>query len=362
MIIDIISGARPNFVKIACLIKELKNNKFFNKFKIRVIHTGQHYNNNMSNIFFKELKIPRPDYNLNVGSGTYAFQIGSIMQKYEKIINKKIVLCIVVGDVNSTLACALIAKQNNIPVAHIEAGIRSNDLTMPEEINRILTDSISNYFFTTSVTANKNLIQLGISKKNIYFVGNTMIDTLKENLNSLKKPSFFNKFLLKEYNYILLTIHRPSNTKNLNSLRLLLENIVKFSKLNKIIFPCHPRLKKNMNVIKNISNNIIITNPLSYLEFNFLLLKCKVIITDSGGITEEATFLHKPCITLRENTERPETIEIGTNVLVGNSKNKLKKAFDELDSGLWKRGKIPAKWDGKTSKRISLILERILRN
>ena len=363
MIIDIISGARPNFIKINNIIKQINNDKFFNDYKIRLIHTGQHYNDNMSNIFFKELKIPKPNHNLNVGSGTYSYQVGTIMKKYENIIVKnKSILCIVVGDVNSTIACAIVAKQNNIPVAHIEAGLRSYDLTMPEEINRILTDSISNHFFTTSILANKNLQKLGVLKKNIYFVGNTMIDTLVANIKNFKKPSFYDKLQIPKNNFVLLTIHRPNNTNNINNLISILKNIVLFSNNKFIIFPCHPRLKKYLKKIQTISKKLLVVEPMSYLEFNFLLSNCKVVVTDSGGITEEATFLHKPCITLRDNTERPETVSIGTNVLVGNSKQKISKAFEKIDKNLWTKGKIPQKWDGKTAKRIIKILKKILKN
>ncbi len=360
MIIDIIAGARPNFVKISAIINEFKKHKKFKKHIIRLIHTGQHYDKNMSDVFFKQLKIKKPDINFKSGSGSYAKQISKIMISYENLLNKKkSTICIVVGDVNSTLACSLIAKQNNIKVVHIEAGIRSDDLTMPEEINRIITDSITDFYFTTSRFANKNLKKLGVNKNRIFFVGNTMIDTLKSNLNNLKKPKFYDK-LLKKNNFILLTIHRPSNTNKLSKLIKLLKNISKFSRNLPIILPAHPRLKKKLSNFNTIPDKITILDPLSYFEFIYLLKNCKIVITDSGGITEEATYLKKPCITLRDNTERPETLLEGSNVLVGDSIKKLGNAFKNLYKKNWKKMSVPNKWDGKSAYRIIKILDRIL--
>ena len=364
MIIDIIAGARPNFVKISPIIRSIKSNKHLMKIaKIRLVHTGQHYDDLMSNVFFKELKISKPQINFKVGSGSYARQISNIMIKYEKLLkNKKSDFCLVVGDVNSTLACSLVAKKFQIPIAHVEGGIRSNDLSMSEEINRIVTDSISDYFFTTSKTANNNLIKLGVLKKNIFFVGNTMIDSLKYNIPNLKKPKIFKLLDLKKDEYYLMTVHRPDNSDDVNKLETIIGLINNLSNGRKIIFPAHPRTSKTLKKIKYKYKNIKIINPLSYLQFNYLLNYCKAVITDSGGITEESTFLRKPCITLRNNTERPETIKIGTNILVGNSEKKIKDAFNLLNKNKWKKGSIPIKWDGKTSQRIAKKIQQIILN
>lgn len=357
MLIDLICGARPNFMKIAPLVKELKNN---NKIKYRIIHTGQHYNASMSNFFFNDLGIPKPDYNLNAKSGTHSEQTSKIMIGYEKIILiKKPDLCIVVGDVNSTLACSIVAKKNNVKLAHVESGLRSGDLTMPEEINRIVTDSLSDIFFTTSTNANRNLIAEGKKAKNIYFVGNTMIDTLINFKNKIHKPKLFKKFDLLNNNYFILTLHRPSNVDDKIKLINLLKQISKSCKNIKIIFPVHPRINKFMKKQLNIPKNIILTKPIGYLDFLYLIKNAKGIITDSGGITEEATYLKIPCITLRNSTERPETIKLGSNILVGNDFQKIKINISKIINNKWKNSSIPAKWDGKTSKRIINIISSL---
>ncbi len=319
----------------------------------RLIHTGQHYDKNMSGDFFKELKIPSPHFNLEVGSGTQSEQTAMIMIKYEKILLKeKVDLCLVVGDVNSTMACSVVAKKLCVKVAHVEAGIRSFDLTMPEEINRMVTDSITDYFFTTSIIANENLLKLGANKNNIFFVGNTMIDTLLENESNFKMPYFYKKEDLKKNNYLVLTMHRPSNVDELNSLKGFLNTIDDYSRNIPVIFPTHPRTSK---ILKNAGlkfKSIINVEPMSYLEFNFLVKNSKCVITDSGGITEETTVMGIPCMTLRDNTERPETITIGTNELVGTNLINLKNGLDKLFNGNWKSGTIPDLWDGNASMRI----------
>jgi UDP-N-acetylglucosamine 2-epimerase (non-hydrolysing) len=360
-IIDIIAGARPNFVKIASLFIQIsKTTKIKKKFKFRLIHTGQHYDKMLSDTFFQELKIPKPNFSLNVGSGSHALQTANIMKKYEKIILKKPPnLCIVVGDVNSTVACAISAKKLGIKVAHIEAGLRSGDLSMPEEINRILTDSITDYFFTTSRLANKNLLKNGIESKNIYFVGNTMIDTLKNNLNKLNKPSLWEANSLANKSYYLLTLHRPSNVDDIKNLKKII-SIIKTFNNEKFIFPVHPRTMQKLNQIKSLEKNLIISEPLSYFHFNYLLKNAKGIITDSGGITEEATFFKVPCFTMRENTERPETINVGSNVLIGNNYDLLKRSINEVNRNKWKKSKVPEKWDGKAAYRILNIIEKLL--
>ncbi len=360
MIVDIIAGTRPNFVKIASLINAKR--KYRANFQIRLIHTGQHYDNKLSDVFFKELGIPLPDINLNVGSSSQASQVGQIMIKYEEVVLKNPPnLCVVVGDVNSTMAFAITAKKMNIPVVHIEAGIRSNDLSMPEEINRIVTDSISDYFFTTTKFANENLSNLGVNENKIFFVGNTMIDTLYNNLNNFKKPSFYDDYDLNN-NFLVLTMHRPANVDSIVDFEKRIKEITSSAKHLKILFPVHPRTKKSLESIVDLPENLLCVEPLPYLEFNYLVKNSLGVITDSGGITEEATVFGVPCITMRDNTERPETVEYGTNILVGSTPTNLSKYIDKMIAKNWKKAKIPEKWDGKTGKRIIKTLDRILKN
>lgn len=359
--LDLIAGARPNFIKISPVINEIiKINSKNITFDYRLIHTGQHYDENMSNSFFKLLNIPEPDINLNCGSGSHAEQTSKIMISYEKVLKqKKPDCCIVFGDVNSTLACSVVAKKFNIKVAHVEAGIRSFDSTMPEEINRIVTDSISDYFFTTSLLANKNLINSGVNKKNIFFVGNTMIDTLLANKNRFKKPSFWDKIQLKKNKYFVLTLHRPSNVDLKEKFKKILETILNYTNNYHIIFPIHPRTKKMFKTLEFKSKRLHVVDPMNYLEFNFLIKNSNAVITDSGGITEETTVLKIPCFTLRDNTERPETVTIGTNVLVGTKLINIKKELKSFINSNKKKSKIPQKWDGKTSIRIIKILKKL---
>ena len=352
MKIDLIAGARPNFVKIASLIHAISNLQ--SNIKFRLIHTGQHYDHNLSGSFFENFELPRPDLNLNSGSGSQASQTGNIMFAYEKTLEEfKPQLCIVVGDVTSSMACAITAKKANIKLAHIEAGIRSGDQSMPEEINRILIDSIADYFFTTSRSASENLLDNGKNINQVYFVGNTMIDTLLKFRSRFKKPKVWEKLKLREKNYFLLTLHRPSNVDDPNKFENILMAIGKQINLP-IIFPCHPRSIKNL---KEFPANIHVIEPLEYLEYNYLTERAKGVITDSGGITEETTILNIPCISLRDSTERPETVEIGTNELVGNDFNKLEFSIKKILDGKWKNGSTPELWDGKSGERIIRILE-----
>ncbi|MHA1252627.1 MAG: non-hydrolyzing UDP-N-acetylglucosamine 2-epimerase [Candidatus Helarchaeota archaeon] len=358
-LIYIVGGARPNFIKIAPLINEMKN---FN-LKFKLIHTGQHYDYNMSTIFFKNLDIPEPDIHLNVGSASHAVQTANIMIKFEKyILNDKPDLVIVVGDVNSTLACALVAKKLNINVAHIEAGLRSFDMQMPEEINRKLTDQISDLLFITEKSAKKNLKREGINLEKVFFVGNIMIDTLILNLNKIEKLHFYKKFNLKKKNFSLITIHRPSNVDNKADLEKIIEIINFISSKIKTIFPIHPRTQKNLQKFnlnsKLNKNNLIIIQPVGYLQFMNLMYNSRFIITDSGGIQEEATFLKIPTLTLRNNTERPITISKGTNSLVGTDIQKIKKYISQILSNNYKKGSTIEKWDGKTAKRIVEVIQR----
>lgn len=352
--ITIVAGARPNFIKIAPIIKEIniKKNEGLN-IDYRFVHTGQHYDDNMSRLFLEELNIPKPHVNFNCGGGTQSEITSKIMKKFEKeLTENKTSLVLVVGDVTSTMACAIVAQKMNVDVAHIEAGIRSSDWKMPEEINRLVTDSISNFFFTTTISANNNLLKEGKKNENIFFVGNTMIDTLIEKKAINKKPIVWDKLNLNKKKYIIITLHRPRNVDNKENLKKILEKIIKFKEDFQFIFPIHPRTKKTFEKINVHYKNLHILPPLSYLEFNYLLKNSFAIITDSGGITEEATFLNIPCMTIRDNTERPETVELGTNELIGTNPKEIPKALNKLFLGNWKKGSVPKFWDGKTSKRI----------
>jgi UDP-N-acetylglucosamine 2-epimerase (non-hydrolysing) len=355
MKIDLIAGARPNFVKIASLIHA--NQKLKDKITFRLIHTGQHYDKSLSGSFFEQLQLPEPDINLKSGSGSQAQQTSAIMISYEEVLMKNTPdLCIVVGDVTSSMACAITAKKMNIKLAHIEAGIRSGDSLMPEEINRILIDSIADYFFTTTQHASNNLIGIGKPKQSVFFVGNTMIDTLLKFKSSFKKPELWNTLKLSSKKYFVITFHRPGNVDENNNLKSLLIEILNNTKDLPVIFPAHPRIA---NILKefNIDNSSLhIIEPLSYLEFNYLVANAKAVITDSGGITEETTILGVPCMTIRDNTERPETVSIGTNELLGTNLKVIAPALDKLYSGNWKKGAIPELWDGKTGDRILSIL------
>ena len=360
MTLDLIVGARPNFVKIAPIIKALQAKQAQGcDILFRLVHTGQHYDAVMSKSFFEQLEIPEPDVNLEVGSGSQAEQTGKIMRAYERFIDKNKPSCtLVVGDVNSTMACAITAKKMNVPVAHVEAGIRSGDRTMPEEINRMVTDSITDHFFTTSALASENLLKQGIPESSIYFVGNVMIDSLLHYMPHFKKPDFYDKFELKNKQYLILTLHRPKNVDELPQFIKMLEAVLAFAERCKIIFPVHPRTAAQLaKALKTINNkNLIVVNPLAYLEFNYLVKNSMGIITDSGGITEEASVMNIPCLTLRENTERPETVTQGTNVLIGRDFKKLGEAIEKLAQGQWKQAKPIEKWDGNTAGRIVDVL------
>ncbi|MCF8448171.1 MAG: UDP-N-acetylglucosamine 2-epimerase (non-hydrolyzing) [Bacteroidia bacterium] len=360
MKVDLIAGARPNFMKIAPIIDAIHSAK--NKGKIidyRLVHTGQHYDKNMSESFFEQLGIPHPHVNLGAGGGTQAEQTASIMVGYEKLLNvNKPDICIVVGDVTSTMACSIVAQKAGVKVAHIEGGIRSGDWTMPEEINRIVTDSITNFFFTTSHIANDNLKRSGIEDRNIFWVGNTMIDTLLKYQEHFIKPKIFDEIKLTHGQYVVMTLHRPANVDEESKFRTILNNILLGVNNWPIIFPVHPRTSKLISqVMSNINTNLLhLVEPLSYLEFNYLVKHSGLVITDSGGITEETTVMGIPCMTLRDNTERPETVTIGTNQLVGTNPENILTCLNEFKSGKRKQGAIPEKWDGKSSERIVEIL------
>ena len=352
--ITIIAGARPNFMKIAPIIHAIKGAQKAKKdIAYRLIHTGQHYDKKMSSDFFEQLEIPEPDINLGAGGGTQAEQTANIMMRFEKeLLNHPTDLVLVVGDVTSTMACAIVAQKLHTKVAHVEGGIRSYDWSMPEEINRLVTDAITNYFFTTSETANQNLLKSGVRKENIFFVGNTMIDTLLKQRQHFRKPKIWDDLRLSAKNYMVMTLHRPANVDEETKLKTLLEEIISHSMEMPLIFPVHPRTAKILDSLGINHPRLHRVEPLGYLEFNYLVERAKAVLTDSGGITEETTVLGVPCMTLRDNTERPETITQGTNELIGTDPKAVKPAMEKLFSGNWKKGGIPQLWDGKTAERI----------
>ena len=391
MLITLIAGARPNFMKIAPLIKAIqKVAAQGHDIRHRLVHTGQHYDKNMSDTFFEELGIPMPDVNLGCGGGTQAEQTANIMVAFEKdLMQHPTDLVLVVGDVTSTMACSIVAKKLNTKVCHVEAGIRSWDQTMPEEINRMVTDALADYMFTTSEVANKNLVLSGCSLENIpnsliasspnrlpeegytfervkqrvWYVGNVMIDTLLANRSRFRKPEVYDALGLEEKQYIVMTMHRPANVDEEAHLKALMEQIITNVHGLPIIFPIHPRTAKifynlwgDEEQLKQLFPNLHIVDPMGYLEFNYLVERAKAVVTDSGGITEETTVMGVPCITLRDNTERPETCTVGTNELIGTDPAAVKPALDLLFSGQWKKGAIPALWDGHTAERIVEIL------
>lgn len=383
----LVAGARPNFMKIAPLIRAIKKNNLKKSNKIPLIdfllvHTGQHYDYEMSDIFFKDLEIPKPDIFLNIGSGSHGEQTGKVMISFEQVLLKeKIDMVVVVGDVNSTIACALVATKLHVPVAHVEAGLRSFDRTMPEEINRLLTDQISDYLFTPSTDANENLEREGIAPGKIFMVGDIMIDNLFFNLPKVKKSGIFKSLGLMTNHakpsikdYALLTLHRPANVDNKTSLSRIFEALKVISKELPIIFPVHPRTGKMMasfgldkkyglklndmklSVISPEKTNTI--PPLGYLDCLALMSKAKIVLTDSGGIQEETTVLGIPCLTLRDTTERPITVTEGTNILVHNNTDKIvSEAQKILKTGKIK-GKCPAIWDGKTAERVIDVVSK----
>lgn len=378
-------GARPNFIKIAPITKAIKeHNQRSRNLQIEspIVHTGQHYDEKMSRLFFEELNIPKPDYNLEVGSGSHAYQTAEIMKRFEPVVIKeKPDYVLVVGDVNSTVACALVAKKLGIRVIHVEAGLRSFDMTMPEEINRKLTDAISDILFITEKSAEKNLIREGIAKEKIHFVGNVMIDTLNahkekaqksdilhklgltnSHFNIVDEKSINNHLTLTDYNlqlrpYALLTLHRPSNVDDLSTLNNIFEAISEISEYIRVIFPAHPRTRNQMKKFRiNQNDSIKAIDPLGYLDFLKLMANARFMMTDSGGIQEETTVLGIPCLTLRNNTERPVTVEVGTNVIVGMDKNKIIKESKKILNGSYKKGDLPELWDGMAAGRIIKIL------
>lgn len=385
-------GARPNFMKVAPLHKAFEKlsvgsgqlaegngkwksaeggesgkegkNSSINRQPLTInhliCHTGQHYDEKMSKVFFDELELPKPDFYLGVGSGSHAEQTAKVMVEFEKILlEEKPDLVIVVGDVNSTIACSLAAVKLHIKVAHVEAGLRSFDKEMPEEINRVLTDTISDFLFITEKSGIENLKKSGVSEEKVFFVGNCMIDSLIHYLPKVDSSTITDDYKLKTNNYIVVTLHRPSNVDEEKSLKEVITMLNHLSEKRKIVFPIHPRTRANIKAfgLDNLLNeNIILTDPIGYLDFISLVKNCELVITDSGGIQEESTYLGVQCLTLRENTERPVTVEVGTNHLIGTDFRKAEAAALEILSGKKKAGNIPELWDGKAAERIVEIL------
>jgi len=363
-----IVGARPNFMKIASIIQKMKKHS---EIEQRLVHTGQHYDVNMSKLFFSDLGTPKPDIYLGVGSGSHAEQTARIMIEFERVLLKeKPNLVLVVGDVNSTLACALTSVKLQFPVAHVEAGLRSFDRTMPEEINRILTDAISEYLFITEKSAETNLLKEGRPKEKIYFVGNVMIDTLLNNREKADKSQILSTLNLEPKNYAVLTLHRPSNVDKNETFRRILKALEEVSRYIKIVYPIHPRSRTRLEEFgffgrfnfssidsqPSTDNGLIMIDPLGYLHFLKLMSESKFVLTDSGGIQEETTILEIPCMTLRENTERPITEEEGTNVVVGSNKERIIDESFKIMNANKRESRIPTFWDGKAAKRIVDIL------
>ena len=360
-----IVGARPNFMKIAPLMRAFRDVP--ERFDARLVHTGQHYDEAMKDAFFRQLRIPEPDVDLGVGSGTHAVQTAEIMQRFEPVVDEfgpDIVL--VVGDVNSTIACALVAVKKGIPVVHVEAGLRSNDRRMPEEINRVLTDQISELLFTTEADAALNLAREGIRPEQIRFVGNVMIDTLIANreraVPAEQTLSVLDAFRGQTENFGLLTLHRPSNVDDPEVLRRLLGVLKDVSAVTPLVFPIHPRTRQRIESagLRSllVDGDIALTEPLGYLQLIGLIEKARVVLTDSGGLQEETTALGVPCITLRENTERPITVTQGTNTVVGTDPAKIRACFDDIVATGGKAGRVPPLWDGHAAERIAEQLYR----
>jgi len=366
MKIILVCGARPNFMKIAPIMRAIeKHNDSPNANSIKpvLVHTGQHYDYEMSQVFFENLDLPEPDFHLGISSGTHAEQTGRVMIEFEKVLFKeKPDLVVVVGDVNSTLAGALAAVKLHIPVAHVEAGLRSYDRSMPEEINRILTDAISDYLFTPSPDAYENLRKEGIDKEKIYLVGNVMVDSLLYNKERATKSNILSRLGLKDENYALLTLHRPSNVDERESLHNIIITLKQISQRLPIVFPAHPRTRKSLrefnllDELPDANHQLLLIEPLGYLDFLCLMMSAKFVMTDSGGIQAETTIMNIPCLTLRHTTEWGITLSQGSNILVRNNSQRLvEEAFKILDGG-GKKGECPELWDGKAAERIVEIL------
>jgi UDP-N-acetylglucosamine 2-epimerase (non-hydrolysing) len=360
--ITVVAGARPNFIKIAELVRRLKGDK---QFDCRLVHTGQHYDFQMSNVFFRDLGIPTPDVFLGVGSGSHAQQTARIITAFEKILLKERPdLAIVAGDVNSTLACALTAAKLNIDVAHIEAGLRSFDRTMPEEINRIVTDSISKFHFASEKSGVDNLRREGADMKRVFLVGNTMIDPLVAKMTAVDRSKVLSEQGLRSRTYAVLTLHRPNNVDSVESLSTVFGILEAVTSRLPVVYPAHPRTLKNLEKFKMLDrfrslDKLMLIDPLGYLDFIRLVKSARLVLTDSGGIQEETTWLGIPCLTVRNTTERPSTISIGTNKLVARNREAVTSDVDQIMRGRWKRGRVPRYWDGHAAERIVNLLKKL---
>jgi len=356
-------GARPNFMKIAPIHNLMLRTEGIEPV---LVHTGQHYDEKMSKVFFEDLKMPMPDIYLNVGSGSHAVQTAKIMVEFEKVVlEQKPDLVLVVGDVNSTVACTLVAVKLGVKCVHVESGLRSFDRRMPEEINRLMTDVVCDYLFVSEESGLENLENEGIPHSKIFHVGNVMIDSLINHIKTADKSKIMKQLGVEKGKYCLVTLHRPSNVDDPKNAKILVDTLKTVSKKMKVVFPIHPRTLKNfgtMNLLEGFSDNenIKLTDPLGYLDFMKLMKESMFLLTDSGGIQEETTYLGKPCLTLRENTERPSTVTQGTNILIKElNKKKIMMHIDDIISGRLKKGKVPKYWDGKTAERIVNMLKKV---
>ncbi len=365
-------GARPNFMKIAPVISAVQGEP--DPLRTFLVHTGQHYDHSMKETFFRQLGIPEPDIDLEVGSGSHAAQTGEIMLRFEPILDE-VRPCgvIVVGDVNSTLACALVAAKKEVPVIHVEAGLRSFDRSMPEEINRVLTDQMSELLFTTEKSARRNLVREGVDEKRIHFVGNVMIDTLNRNLDNAVPPETTlarhgadpGRFVGSRDGFGVVTLHRPSNVDDPKVLRRLMDTLAEISRKVPLVFAVHPRTKERITkagVALPENGSLFLTPPLGYLEMLGLMSRSRLVLTDSGGMQEETTALGVPCLTVRSNTERPVTVEEGTNTVVGSDPTSIRAAVGEILATGGKAGRIPELWDGKASERIKAVIVQWMRD
>ena len=355
-------GARPNFMKAAPIVREMA--KYPLEFEQLLVHTGQHYDDEMSQVFFDDLGLPQPDVYLGVGSGSHAEQTAKVMLAFEPVLKEqKPDLVLVVGDVNSTLACALVCAKMDVPVAHVEAGLRSFDRTMPEEINRVLTDQIADLLFTTERDADENLRREGVTEEKIHFVGNVMIDTLLRHKERALALDVLGEYGLQPQGYALLTLHRPSNVDVPEVLSGILDALAEIQARLPILFPAHPRTVRRVREFGFEARlaampYLRVTEPLGYLEFLNLMANARLVLTDSGGIQEETTILGVPCLTLRENTERPVTVTQGTNTVVGSDPQRIVAEALAILDGKGKAGRVPELWDGKAAERIVAILRR----
>ncbi|RPH63390.1 MAG: UDP-N-acetylglucosamine 2-epimerase (non-hydrolyzing) [Burkholderiales bacterium] len=361
----LVAGARPNFMKIAPIVRALDARR--DAFDYRIVHTGQHYDREMSDVFFEELGIPKPDFHLEAGGGSHATQTAKIMVAFEEICQRHRPDCVVVvGDVNSTLACSIVAKKLHIPVAHVEAGLRSGDLRMPEEINRLVTDSISDWFFVTEPAGQANLLHEGKREDQVFFVGHVMVDNLfyqRDKLEHADRRGFESEALKQRLGrYGVVTMHRPSNVDYRDTLAGIADALREISAKLPLVFPVHPRTRGNLEKFGlDLGSNVLLTKPLSYMDFLNLWKDASLILTDSGGLQEETTALGIPCVTLRENTERPVTVEEGTNTVVGVDPARIVAAADAVLAGRGKTGRRPQFWDGRAAERIVETLAARLR-